>query len=260
MVSATADHRWITRYGSRRSPGRRYFVRYRIEMAGTLALCRPLRSSRRTLPDDRLAPGRASLCRSQMPAQDSAERLPPKQGRQAWEVREDLQEQLPEEDRRGCSSRRMDNPRAGIWTRDAGCRQRAADAGSRQRRRRRILQGVHLRRQQGELTGYSFQIRLLGCGVLRERRQHIGVLLLRRLNVPQSRPDDWIRYEDWSRYGDWSRDRQRKCSDAIELRRRGSPEVRQGDRRRSAKRCACVPAGSIHRNPAKNWRRRHQSK
>jgi hypothetical protein len=111
-------------------------------------------------------------------------------------------------------SRRLDDPRASIWT---------WDAGSRQRRRHRILQGVHLRRQQGELTGYSFQIRLLGCGALRERHQHIGVLLLRRLNVPQSRPDNWIRYEDWSRV------RRRRCSDAIEIRRREAAEVRQGE-------------------------------
>ena len=60
--------------------------------------------------------------------------------------------------------------------------------------------GSHLRRQQGELTGYFFQIRLLGCGALRERHQHIGVLPLRRLNVPESRPK-WIRYEDWNRVG-----------------------------------------------------------
>jgi hypothetical protein len=110
-------------------------------------------------------------------------------------------------------SRRLDDPRARIWT---------WDAGSRQRRRHRILQGVHLRRQQGELAGYSFQIRLLGCGALREQHQYIGVLLLRRLNVPQSRPDNWIRYEDWSR------DRRRRCSDAIEIRRREAAEVRQG--------------------------------
>jgi hypothetical protein len=105
----------------------------------------------------------------------------------------------------------MDDPRARIWTRDAG---------SRQRRRRRILQGVHLRRQQGELTGYSFHIRLLGCGVLRKRRQRIGVLLLRRLNVPQPRSDNWIRYEH-------SRGRRRKCSDAIEIRWGGAVEGRQ---------------------------------
>jgi len=116
-------------------------------------------------------------------------------------------------------SRRLDDPRARIWTWDAGSRRRW-DAGSRQRRRHRILQGAHLRRQQGELTGYSFQIRLLGCGALRERHQHIGVLLLRRLNVPQSRPDNWIRYEDWSRV------RRRRCSDAIEIRRGEAAEVR----------------------------------
>ena len=80
--------------------------------------------------------------------------------------------------RREYFSRRLDNPRARIWTWDAGSHRRW-DAGSRQRRRHRILQGAHLRRQQGELTGYSFQIRLLGCGALRERRQHVGVLLLR---------------------------------------------------------------------------------
>jgi len=135
-------------------------------------------------------------------------------------------------------SRRLDDPRARIWTWDAGSRRRQDagsyrrqdagsrrqwDAGSRQRRRHRILQGAHLRRQQGELTGYSFQIRLLGCGALRERHQHIGVLLLRRLNVPQSRPDNWIRYEDWSRV------RRRRCSDAIEIRRGEAAEVRQGE-------------------------------
>jgi hypothetical protein len=57
-------------------------------------------------------------------------------------------------------SRRLDDPRARIWTWDAGSRE-WWDAGSRQRRRL-ILQRTHLRRQQGELTGYSFQIRLLG--------------------------------------------------------------------------------------------------
>jgi hypothetical protein len=127
-------------------------------------------------------------------------------------------------------SRRLDDPRSRIWTRDAGSRRRRDagnrrqwDAGSRQRRRR-ILQGVHLRRQHGELTGYSFQIRLLGSGALREQHQHIGVLLLRRLNVPQSRPDHWIRYEDWSRV------RRRRCSsDAIEIRRGEAAEVRQGE-------------------------------
>ena len=65
-------------------------------------------------------------------------------------------------------SRRLDDPRARIWTWDAGSRRRW-DAGSRQRRRHWIPQRAHLRRQQGELTGYSFQIRLLGCGALRER-------------------------------------------------------------------------------------------
>jgi hypothetical protein len=73
------------------------------------------------------------------------------------------------------------------------------------------------------LTGYSFQISLLRCGALRERHQRIGVLLLRRLNVPQSRPDNWIRYEDWSRV------RRRRCSDAIEIRRGEAVEVRQGE-------------------------------
>jgi hypothetical protein len=119
-------------------------------------------------------------------------------------------------------SRRLDDPRARIWTWNAGSRRRW-DAGSRQRRRHLILQGAHLRRQQGELTGYSFQVRLLGCGALRERHQHIGVLLLRRLNVPQSRPDNWIRYEDWSRV------KRRGCSDAIEIPRGEAAEVRQGE-------------------------------
>jgi len=112
---------------------------------------------------------------------------------------------------------------AGCWELStAGCwKPSTVGSGSRQRRRHRILQGVHLRRQHGELTGYSFQIRLLGCGALRERHQRIGILLLRRLNVPQSRPDNWIRYEDWS----WVRRR----SDAIEIRRGEAAEVRQGE-------------------------------
>jgi hypothetical protein len=42
----------------------------------------------------RLMPGRASLRPSQVPAQDSAERPLPKQGRQAWEVEEELEEEL----------------------------------------------------------------------------------------------------------------------------------------------------------------------
>lgn len=80
------------------------------------------------------------------------------------------------------------------------------DAGSRQRRHRilhrvqlrrlrhRILYRVQLRRYQGELTGYSFQIRLFGFGTLRERRQHSCVLLLRQLNILQRRVDGGIRY------------------------------------------------------------------
>jgi hypothetical protein len=150
-------------------------------------------------------------------------------------------------------SRRLDDPRARMLTWDAGSRRRQDagshrrqdagshrrqdagsrrrwDAGSRQRRHRWILQRAHLRRQHGELAGYSFQIRLLSCGALRERRQHGCVLLLhgcvlllRRLNVPQSRPDNWIRYEDWSRV------RRRRCSDAIEIRRGEAAEVRQGE-------------------------------
>jgi len=46
-------------------------------------------------------PRRASLRLSQMPAQDSAERPLPKQGRQAWEVQEDLREELLEEELEG---------------------------------------------------------------------------------------------------------------------------------------------------------------
>jgi hypothetical protein len=42
----------------------------------------------------RLVPGRASLRPSQVPAQDSAERPLPKQGPQAWEVEEELEEVL----------------------------------------------------------------------------------------------------------------------------------------------------------------------
>jgi len=39
-------------------------------------------------------PGLASLRPSQVPAQDSAGRLLPKQGRRAWEVEEELEEEL----------------------------------------------------------------------------------------------------------------------------------------------------------------------
>lgn len=102
------------------------------------------------------------------------------------------------------------------------------DAGSRQRRHwilqsadLRILQSAHLHRQQGELTGYSFQIRLLRCRALRERRQHSCVLLLRQLNIPQCRPDDRIWYWGWSRLT-W-----RLCSDPIEIRKGEAAEVRQ---------------------------------
>ncbi len=42
----------------------------------------------------RLVPGLASLRPSQVPAQDSAGRLLPKQGRRAWEVEEELEEEL----------------------------------------------------------------------------------------------------------------------------------------------------------------------
>ena len=94
------------------------------------------------------------------------------------------------------------------------------DAGSRQRRHW-ILQSVHLRRQQGELTGYSFQIRLLSCGVLREGHQHGRVLLLRQLDILQCRDDDGIRYRGWSRLL-W-----RLCSNAIGIGRRGAIEIRQ---------------------------------
>lgn len=118
----------------------------------------------------------------------------------------------------------MDQARARIWPSDAGSHRRR-DAGSRQRRYR-ILQGAYLRRQQGELTGYFLQIRLLGSGALHERHQHVGVLFLRRLNVAQSRPDNWIRYEDRSRWRWW---RRRKCSDAIVVRRGEAAEVRQGE-------------------------------
>src|SRR5439155_17348868 len=96
------------------------------------------------------------------------------------------------------------------------------DAGSRQRRRW-VLQSVHLRRQQGELTGYSFQIRLLSCGALCERLQHNCVLPLRQLNIRQCRPDDRIRYRGWSRLG-WG-----LCSDPIEIRQGETAEVRRGE-------------------------------
>ena len=156
----------------------------------------------------RLVPGRASLRPSQVPAQDLAERLLPKQGRQASAV-EEFPFAAP-------GRREREDLKAGCWMSST------ADAGSRQRRHW-ILQGVHLHRQQGELTGYSFQIRLLRCRALRERRQHSCVLLLRHLNIPQSRPDDRIWYWDW----DWSRLGWRLCSDPIEIRRREAAEVRQ---------------------------------
>jgi hypothetical protein len=77
--------------------------------------------------------------------------------------------------------------------------------------------------QQGKLTSYFSQIRPLGFGALRERLQHIGVFLLRGLNVPQSGPENRIRDEDWRR------GRGRSCSDAIESRRGEAAEVRQGE-------------------------------
>ena len=135
-------------------------------------------------------------------------------------------------------SRRLDDPRARIRTWDAGSRRwqdagyrrrwdagsrQRWDAGSHQRWRRWILQGVHLRRQHGELTGYSFQIRLLHDGALREQLQHGCVLLLRRLKVPQSRPDNRIRHQHRRR--GW----RRRCGDAIEIRRGEAAEVRHGE-------------------------------
>ena len=83
-------------------------------------------------------------------------------------------------------SRRPDDPSARIWIWDAGSRHR----------RHRALQSGRLRRQRGELTGYSSQIRLLSCGTLRERLQHSRVLLLRQLNILQCRADGGIRYRD----------------------------------------------------------------
>lgn len=96
------------------------------------------------------------------------------------------------------------------------------DAASRQRCDG-TLQSLRLRRQRGELAGYSFQIRLLRCGVLRERRQHNGVLLLRQLKIYQCRPDDGIWHRGWSRLG-W-----RLCSDTFEIRQGEAVEVRQGE-------------------------------
>jgi hypothetical protein len=95
------------------------------------------------------------------------------------------------------------------------------DAGSRQRRHR-TLHSVHLRRQRGELTGYSSQIRLLSCGALRERHQHGSVLLLRQLNILKCRADRGIRYRDRSRFTC------RLCGEAIEIRQRETVEIRQG--------------------------------
>ena len=67
------------------------------------------------------------------------------------------------------------------------------DAGSRHWRHR-ILQRVGLRRQRGELTGYSPQVLVLRCGALRQRSQHNRILLLRYLNILQRRVDGiWYR-------------------------------------------------------------------
>jgi len=111
--------------------------------------------------------------------------------------------------RRSHFSLRQDDPGARFSMRDAGRRQR----------RYRALQGVHLRRQRGDLTGYFSQVRLLGCSTLRERHQHGSVLLLRRdnillrqLNIPQRRADNGIRYPDRSRLT-W-----RRCREATEIR------------------------------------------
>ncbi len=95
------------------------------------------------------------------------------------------------------------------------------DTGSRQRRGG-ILQSLGLRRQRGELAGYSFQIRLLSCGALRERHQRSRVLLLRQLKIRQCRPDEGIRSRGWSRLG-W-----RLRSEALEIGQREPVEVRPG--------------------------------
>ncbi len=95
------------------------------------------------------------------------------------------------------------------------------DAGSRQRRHR-VMQRVRLRRQRGELTRYSFQIRLLIRGALRQRHQHRRVLLLRQLNILQCRADNGIRYRDRSRLV------RRLCGEATEIRQR---EIRQPEKR-----------------------------
>src|SRR6476660_6315828 len=129
------------------------------------------------------------------------------------------------------------------------------EAGSRHRRHR-TLQGVRLRRQRGELTGYSSQIRLLSCEALRERHQHSCVLLLRPLNILQCRADGvWFR--------GCSRLVWRRCSEAAEIRQREAIEIRHGDRQgevteirqgEMSARKNSAKINSAKRNLAGNWR------
>src|ERR1700737_1263166 len=159
----------------------------------------------------------SSLRPSQVPAQDSAERPLPKQGRQAWEVEKELEEELEGVLFATPGRPAHEDLNVGCWkSSTVGCWKSSAAASP-------DSEGGPPGPSAGGVEGFSFQIRLLGCGALRERRQHGCVLLLRRLNVPQSRPDNWIRYEDWSRV------RRRRCSDAIEIRWGEAAEVRQGE-------------------------------
>jgi len=112
------------------------------------------------------------------------------------------------------------------------------------------MQGFDLRRQRGELAGYSLQFRLLRRGAVSEQHQGRRVLLLRRLDIPlrrldipQRRVDDGVRLRWRSRLGrrrcggnaSGSRRGRRRAleprqGDAIEFRERQAIEFRQRDR------------------------------
>ena len=114
------------------------------------------------------------------------------------------------------------------------------DAGSRQRRHC-ILQSVRLRRQRGELAGYSSQIRLLSCGALRQRHQHGCVLLLRQLNILQCRADGGL----WCR--GWSRLMWRLGNEAVEIRQSDAMEIRHREMRQGETRQGVTRQGEIRK-------------
>ena len=146
--------------------------------------------------------------------------------RQAWEVQEELEEEV-EEELGGLLFATPGRPAredldVGCWkSSTVGCSKSSTATSP-------DFAGSSPAPSARRVDGLFFSNPPVGLRSSAERRQHIGVLLLRRLNVPQSRPDNRIRYEDWSRTGR-GRVRRRKCSDAIEIWRGEAAEVRQGE-------------------------------